>query len=142
MSKETKTNLKKIGEDVIKDIDRGANPTLEIPIRSLANVKFDEKVKMITMGSSTAKRFFFNVGHVRKFVQTIEAAALSKELIDVNKHLSLREAFYRMKRTLPNSQINLVDEQEESNQAIEDLELIADASREQLNINANKMGSV
>jgi len=105
-------------------------------------VKFDEKTKMIMMGSATAKRFFFNVGHVRKFVQTIEAAALAKELIDVNKHLSLREAFYRMKRTLPNSQINLVDEQEESNQAIEDLELVADASREQLRINANKMGSV
>jgi DNA topoisomerase-6 subunit A len=140
--KETKSNLKKIGEEVIGDIDKGANPTLEIPIRSLANVKFDEKSKMITMGSSTAKRFFFNIGHVRKFVQTIEAAALAKDLIDVNKHLSLREAFYRMKRTLPNSQINLVDEQEESNQAIEDLELIADSSREQLHINANKMGSV
>ena len=140
--KETKGNLKKIGTEVLKDIDSGANPTLEIPIRSLANVKFDEKSKMITMGSSTAKRFFFNVGHVRKFVQTIEAAALAKELIEVNKHLSLREAFYRMKRTLPDSQINLVDEQEESNQAIEDLELVADSSREQLHINANKMGSV
>jgi DNA topoisomerase-6 subunit A len=139
---EIKHNLKKIGDGVIKDIEIGANPTLEIPIRSLANVKFDEKVKMITMGSGTSKRFFFNAGHVRKFVQTIEAAALAKELIDVNKHLSLREAFYRMKRTLPNSQINLVDEQVESNQAIEDLELISDASREQLNINANKMGSV
>jgi len=139
---ETKNNLKKIGSDVVKDIEKGANPTLEIPIRSLANIKFDEKNKMIMMGSSTSQRFFFNAGHVRKFVQTIEAAALAKELIDVNKHLSLREAFYRMKRTLPDSQINLVDEQVESNQAIEDLELISDASREQLHINANKMGSV
>jgi len=139
---ETKSNLKKIGEGVVKDIEKGANPTLEIPIRSLANVKFDEESKMITMGSSTSKRFFFNVGHVRKFVQTIEAAALAKELIDVDKHLSLREAFYRMKRTLPDSQINLVDEQVESNQAIEDLELISNSSREQLHINANKMGSV
>jgi DNA topoisomerase-6 subunit A len=47
-----------------------------------------------------------------------------------------------MKRTLPNSNINLVDEQVESNQAIEDLELISSSSREQLHINANKMGSV
>ena len=139
---ETKNNLKKIGSDVVKDIEKGANPTLEIPIRSLANIKFDEKNKMIMMGSSTSQRFFFNAGHVRKFVQTIEAAALAKELIDVNKHLSLREAFYRMKRTLPDSQINLVDEQVESNQAIEDLELISSSSREQLHINANKMGSV
>jgi len=137
-----KKNLKDVGEKVLKDIESGTNPSLEVPIRALSNVKFDEKAKMITMGDATAKRYFFNVAHVRKFVQTVEAAALAKELLDVDKHLSLREAFYRMKRTLPNSSINLVDEQAESNQAIEDLELISSASRELLHINANKMGSV
>jgi DNA topoisomerase-6 subunit A len=139
---EVKKNLRHIGEKVLKDIESGSNPSLDVPIRTLSNVKFDEKSKMLMMGEATAKRYFFNVAHVRKFVQTIEAAAVSKELIDVNKHLSLREAFYRMKRTLPNSNINLVDEQVESNQAIEDLELISSSSREQLHINANKMGSV
>jgi DNA topoisomerase-6 subunit A len=139
---EAKKNLKKIGEKVLKEIESGSNPSLDVPIRTLGNVKFDERSKMLTMGEATAKRFFFNVSHVRKFVQTIEAAALAKELIDVDKHLSLREAFYRMKRTLPSSTINLVDEQTESNAAIEDLELISSASREQLHVNANKMGSV
>lgn len=137
-----KKNLKNIGEKILKDIENGSNPNLDVPIRTLGNVKFDEQSKMLTMGEATAKRYFFNVAHVRKFVQTIEAAALSKELLDVNKHLSLREAFYRMKRTLPNSNINLVDEQVESNVAIEDLELISNSSREQLHVNANKMGSV
>jgi DNA topoisomerase-6 subunit A len=139
---EVKKSLKQIGEKVLKDIESGSNPSLDVPIRTLSNVKFDEKSRMLTMGEAIAKRYFFNVAHVRKFVQTIEAAAVAKELIDVNKHLSLREAFYRMKRTLPDSNINLVDEQVESNQAIEDLELISSSSREQLHINANKMGSV
>ena len=137
-----KKNLVSLGEKVVKDIDRGENPSLEVPIRSLSNVHYDEKNKMILMNNAVAKRFFFNVAHVRKFVQTIEAAALAKELIDVNKHLSLREAYYRMKRTLPDSNINVVDEQAESNDAIEDLELVSSSSREQLHINANKMGSV
>jgi DNA topoisomerase-6 subunit A len=135
-------HLEQIGRKILEDIKAGRNPSLDVPIRALSNVKFDEKTKMLVLGEATAKRYFFNIAHVRKFVQTIEAAALAKELIEVNKHLSLREAFYRMKRTLPNSNINLVDEQEESNAAIEDLELIANASREQLHINANKMGSV
>lgn len=126
----------------MKDIDTGINPSLDVPIRNLSNVKFNEQSKMILLGNAVSKRYFFNVAHVRKFVQTIEAAALSKELLDVNKHLSLREAFYRMKRTLPDSNINLVDEQTESNAAIEDMELISDCSREQLHVNANKMGSV
>lgn len=139
---EVKKSLKQIGEKVLKDIESGSNPSLDVPIRTLSNVKFDEQSKMLLMGNATAKRYFFNIAHVRKFVQTIEAAAVAKELIDVDKHLSLRETFYRMKRTLPGSNINLVDEQIESNQAIEDLELISSSSREQLHINANKMGSV
>ncbi len=139
---ETKKNLKQLGNKVLKDIEVGVNPSLDVPIRTLSNVKYDPHTKMITMGEGLAKRYFFNVGHVRKFVQTIEAAAVAKELIDVDKHLSLRETFYRMKRTLPDSNINLVDEQVESNAAIEDLELITGASRELLHINANKLGSV
>jgi DNA topoisomerase-6 subunit A len=139
---EVKKSLEQIGKKILEDIKAGRNPSLDVPIRALSNVKFDEQTKMLVLGEATAKRYFFNIAHVRKFVQTIEAAALAKELIEVNKHLSLREAFYRMKRTLPGSNINLVDEQEESNAAIEDLELIANASREQLHINANKMGSV
>ncbi len=139
---ETIKNLRKLGTKVVGEIEKGETPFLEVPIRTLSNVKYDPHQKMITMGTGVAQRYFFNVGHVRKFVQTIEAAALAKELNEIDKHISLREAFYRMKRTLPNSNINLVDEQEESNEAIEDLELIANTSREQLHINANKMGSV
>jgi DNA topoisomerase-6 subunit A len=139
---EVEKKLKDIGEGILKDVDKGANPSLEVPIRSLSNVKYDSQNRMIVLGNAVAKRYFFNIGHVRKFVQTVEAAALAKELLDVDKHLSLREAFYRMKRTLPSSNINLVEDQRESNAALEDLELISNASREQLHINANKMGSV
>lgn len=142
MKQETKKNLKQLGNNVINQIKEEKNPTLEVPIRTLSNIKYDTRTKMLTIGQGIAKRYFFNIGHVRKFVQTIEAAAVAKELIDVNKHLSLRETFYRMKRTLPDSNINLVDEQEESNEAIEDLELISGSSRELLHINANKLGSV
>ncbi|MEW6592262.1 MAG: DNA topoisomerase VI, partial [Candidatus Hadarchaeota archaeon] len=139
---DARKNLKKLGNDVVEQIEQKQNPALDVPIRSLSNIKFNQETKRIEMGQAVAKRYFFNIAHVKKFTQTVEVAALSKELLDVNKHLSLREAYYRMKRTLPNSNINIVDDQVESNQAIEDLELIADASREQLHVNANKMGSV
>jgi DNA topoisomerase-6 subunit A len=142
LKQEAKKNLKQLGSNVIGQIEKEKNPVLEVPIRTLSNIKYDPKTKMITIGQGIAKRYFFNIGHVRKFVQTIEAAAVAKELIDVSKHLSLRETFYRMKRTLPGSNINLVDEQEESNAAIEDLELITGTSRELLHVNANKLGSV
>jgi DNA topoisomerase-6 subunit A len=137
-----KKKLKELGLKLVNDIQSGFNPTLEVPIRTLSNIIYDKKANLITLGDKVAKRYFFNIAHVKRFVQTLEVAATSKELLEVNKHLSLREVFYRIKRTLPNSNINIVDEQEESNRAVEDLELITGCSREQLHINANKMGSV
>jgi DNA topoisomerase-6 subunit A len=142
LKEETKKNLKKLGKKLVDDIENQRNPSMDVPIRNLSNVFYDQKSKLITMGANISKRYFFNVAHVRKFVQTTEAAATAKELLDVGKHLSLREVFYRIKRTIPNTNINIVDEQDESNKAIEDLELITNCSREQLHINANKMGSV
>ena len=75
-------------------------------------------------------------------MQTIEIASISKNLIEEDKHASLRDVFYMAKRTVPNTNVNIVDEQNESDDIIEDLELITGDSREQLNINANKNGSV
>jgi len=134
--------LEELGKKLVQDINKGKNPAIEFSLRSLSNVIFDEKSKTLTLGDKTQQRFFFNVSHAKKFLQTLEIAKVSKILLDVSKHASLRDVFYMAKRTIPNSDINIVDDQSESDKALEDLELITDCSREQLNINANKMGSV
>jgi len=138
---EAKQNLKHLGQKIVKDIDSNKNPSLDVPIRTLSNVFYDPKTKLIMLGKKSAKRYFFNIAHVKKFTQTLEVAALAKELLNVDKHMSLREVFYAMRRTLPNSNIDIVDEQTESNKAVEDLELITNFLREQLHINANKLGA-
>jgi len=141
MIQKTKESLKELGKKIVKDIDTGKNPSMDVPIRALSNVFYDPKTKLIMLGNKSAKRYFFNVAHVRKFTQTAEVAALAKELLNVDKHVSLREVFYAMRRTLPNSNIDIVDEQVESNKAVEDLELLTSFLREQLHINANKLGA-
>jgi DNA topoisomerase-6 subunit A len=139
--KQEKQNLKELGKKIIKDIDNERNPSMDVPVRTLSNVFYDEKNRILRLGKNTSKRYFFNVSHVRKFTQTAEVAALAKRLLDVNKHISLREVYYAMRRTLPDSNIDIVNEQDESNKAVEDLELITNLLREQLHINANKLGA-
>ncbi len=134
--------LKTLGKKLSDDIKKGKNPSIEFSVRSLSNVVFDEKKKRLKLGESQATRTFFNVGHAKKFMQTLEVAKISKDLIDVDKHASLRDVFYMAKRTIPDSTINIVDEQKETDKAIEDLELITGFPREKLQVNANKMGSV
>ncbi len=146
---ETKSSKKKsidvlnnLGESIYDQIAKGENPYLTLPTRGISNVKYSEEKRMVTLGEGLSKRYFLNVGHVRKFIQTVAMAALSKELIESGKHTSLRSAFYQIRRTIPGTKIDVVDDQVETNKAIEDLEVITDLTREQLNINANKAGAV
>ena len=136
-------NLKNLGEKIIGDINKNKNPNIIVPIRALSNVVFNERTRTLEIGDKTSTRYFFNIAHAKKFLQTIEIASiLKRELIDTRKHEHLRGVFYMAKRTIPGTNVNLVDEQSESDDIIEDLELITENSREQLNVNANKNGSV
>jgi DNA topoisomerase-6 subunit A len=131
-----------LGKSVVQDINKGKNPKIEMSVRGLSNVFYDKEAKTLALGDKTAQRFFFNVAHTKKFLQTIEVASICKNLLDSMKHASLRDVFYMAKRTIPNTKINIVDDQKETDKAIEDLEIITDFSRECLHVNANKMGSV
>ncbi|MEK6937949.1 MAG: DNA topoisomerase IV subunit A [Nanoarchaeota archaeon] len=137
-----RNELTHLGKAVVQDINKGQNPKIEMSVRGLSNVIYDKESKTLGLGDKTAQRFFFNVAHTKKFLQTIEVASVCKNLLDVDKHASLRDVFYMVKRTIPNTKINTVDEQKETDKAIEDLEIISEFSRECLHVNANKMGSV
>lgn len=139
---ETKKKLEDLGKEIVKDVMKGKQPIMNIPVRALSNIQFNEKTKTLELGNNRAERMFFNVGHSKKFLQTIEVAAKCKDLLAVGKHASLRDVFYMVKRTIPGTNTNVVDEQTESDKALEDLELLTECSREQLYVNANKMGSV
>lgn len=134
--------LKELGQDLYKQVRKGKTLDLTFTLRGLSNVVFDEKSKSLRLGEKQLTRSFFNVAHAKKFLQTIEMAAVSKNLIKEDKHASLRDGFYQIKRTIPGTNINVVDEQVESDKAIEDLEVITGLSREKLRFNANKNGSV
>jgi DNA topoisomerase VI subunit A len=144
MAKETKDVKKKLvdlGRGIVKDIEAEKNPELVIPLRALSNVYFDEKAKTVALGNKTSSRFLFNVAHIRKFAQTMEVAATAKQLLEADKHLSLRQTFYKMRGSEAGG-VDIVEEQTESDKAIEDLEVMVGNVREQFNINANKLGSI
>src|SRR3989344_2774464 len=144
MSKDKKAieALEDLGKDLVKTVLSNKPPVLNVPIRALSNTMYNAKSQTLELGDKVSERNFFNVAHSKKFLQTLEVAAVSKDLLNEGKHASLRDVFYMIKRTIPNTKTNVVDDQPESDDAIEDLEVLSGYSREQLNINANKMGSV
>jgi len=135
--------LKEFGLRIVNQIEKGKNPEITFPLRNLSNIIYDKKTKTLKLGNKLGTRSFFNVAHAKKFLQTIEVASIiKKELLDSGKHEHLRGIFYMAKRTIPGTNVNLLDDQIESDKAIEDLEVISGLSREQLHVSANKMGSM
>ncbi len=144
MTKNSKADkaLEEFAEKLISQAQKGKNPEIIYPLRGLNNIVYDKKQGILRLGDKKASRTFFNVAHAKKFLQTVLVASVSKNLLKEGKHASLRDVFYQMKRTIPGTKTNIVDEQTESDKAIEDLEVMTNFSREQLHMTANKNGSI
>src|SRR5256885_6646865 len=134
--------LVSVADTVISAAGRSRDPALSIPVRSLANVNFNEKRGIIEMGKRKQARTFFNVGMAKKFMQTVLVADALAELQRANLTTSLREIYYRTKHTMKDSHENTFDGQNESDPLIEDLEVTLTALREELHVRAENAGSI
>src|SRR5256886_12967545 len=97
---------------------------------------------MIEMGKAMQARSFFNVGMAKKFMQTVLVADALCELQRAKLTTSLREGYYRAKHTIKDSNENTFYTQDESDPAIEDLEVTLEALTEELHVRADNAGSV
>lgn len=140
-SKEIVDKLVKVGESVVGDIEAGRNPSVDITMRALSNVYYDEKSGLIKLGGEKQKRYYFNLGQAKKFLQTMLIAKQIKILLEQDKPaLSIRQLFYTLKHEIPGAGENTFDQQEESDPIIEDMELMTDSLREELNLIATPNG--
>ena len=69
-----KKTLKSLGEmatEVTTFAERSRAPHLEVPSRSLSNVRFNQSRKIIEMGSGTNRRELFNLSQAKAYMQTL-----------------------------------------------------------------------
>ncbi len=142
VDKKTTEKIEKLADVVMRRVKGGENPFVEIPIRSLANVKFNERKRLVELGSQKQKRYFFNVSMAKKFMQTFLVSDACKELIESGKTTSIRDLYYVTKHTIGDTKQNTFEEQDESDPIIEDLEVAVDALREELHLFASRKGSM
>ncbi len=142
VSKKTAAKIERLAESVLRTVKGGKNPFLEIPVRSLANVRFNEKRRLVELGGQRQKRYFFNVSMAKKFMQTFLVSEACKELIESGKTTSIRDLYYVTKHTIGDTRQNTFEEQDESDPIIEDLEVSLDALREELHLFASRKGTM
>jgi DNA topoisomerase-6 subunit A len=116
------------------------NPKIELPVRTLSNIYFDEKNGLIQLGDKKSERLYLNVAHTKKFMQTLMVAAECKKIRNQGVTTSIRDMYYALKRTIPGTRENTFEEQNESDPVIEDLEAMLNSLRENLNLKADRKG--
>jgi DNA topoisomerase VI subunit A len=140
--KKTLSSLHELAGGVTGFAERGRAPYLDIPSRSLSNVKFNKTQKIIEMGSGTNRRELFNLAQAKAYMQTLLVGGGVKQLIDQGKTTSIRGLFYLLKHTIEGTSEETFSDQNECDPIIEDVEVTLDALREELHVYAANQGNL
>ena len=140
--KKTLGSIRGLADTVIQSAERGRAPYVDIPSRSLSNVKFNQSKRIVEMGSGTNRRELFNLSQARSYMQTLLVASGCKQLIDQQKTTSIRGMFYLLKHTIEGTSEETFDTQDECDPVIEDIEVSLDSMREELHLYAKNAGAM
>ena len=138
----TKKKIEALAESVATKALKQKEPNFEIPTRSISNMKYNKKKRILEMGSNTQTRSLFNLGQARKFMQSLLLAKGCRDLIDAEKTLSLRGMYYMSLHTIPGTKEKTFNDQGESDGILEDLEVSLNGLREELHVFAKKRGTM
>ncbi len=116
-----------IAKDVHEKIKKRKAPTLEMPLRSLSNVKYDPKKGYFELvGKSKGRTLAAST--VKTFAQTLLLMNESKKVIETDDIMTKREVYY-VSKNWGDAKFN---EQPESDAVMDDVEGMLRVQREQL----------
>ncbi len=116
-----------IAMGMYKTITKKKQPQLEMPIRALSNVSYDEREGFFKLLKKVKARTL-TAGTIKTFAQTLRMMGLSKELVETDDIATKREAYYVSK----NWGDARFKEQPESDAVMDDIEAMLAVNREQI----------
>jgi len=141
--------LEALGKKVYRQIEKGIEPHIYIPVRTLANTIWDKKRKILVLGPKKAKRDFFDIGESKRFMQTLLMLSIIIRARREGDYPTIRDLYYTGKHT-----IEYIDErgrkqreetwnnQNESNAVIQDIEVATSLLREHMGIMHDAKGKI
>jgi DNA topoisomerase-6 subunit A len=119
--------IKQTAQDVYRTILKKRKPSLDLPIRSLDNVRYNPKVGYFEIGRRKKERTL-TVTTAKTFAQSLKMMSLSNDLLRGDDIATKREAYYVSK----NWGDARFSEQPESDAVMDDIEALFSVNREQL----------
>jgi len=140
--KKTIKSLRELADGVVKVAERSRPPHVDIPSRSLSNVRFNRSQKILEMGKNTNRRELFNLSQAKSYMQTLLVGSGCKKLIQQGKTTSIRGLYYLLKHTIEGTKEETFDDQGDCDPIIEDVEVTLDTLREELHLYASNRGNM
>lgn len=131
-----------LADEVAAAAEKRRELWLDIPARSLSNVRFNKARKMIEMGGQKNRRQLFNLSQSKSYMQTLLVATGCKQLVEQQKTTSIRGLYYLLKHTIEGTREETFATQEECDPIIEDLEVTLESLREELHVYASNRGAM
>ena len=136
------SSLVGLANGVAKTAKVGRVPNVDIPSRSLSNVKFNKSQKIVEMGSGKNRRELFNLSQAKSFMQTILVGSGCKKLIEQGRLPVFVDCITCSNIRLQGPKNTLSMNQGDCDPIIEDVEVTLDSLREELHLYASNRGNM
>jgi DNA topoisomerase-6 subunit A len=128
-----------LAADFYDQFAAGEIPEMEIPTRTKSNIEYDEESDVWVYGDRKSTRSANSVRGARKLLKAIYTIEFLADQLDADRSSTLRELYY-LSESWDNEEAQFAD-QDESNQLIEDLEIVSAVTREDFHMRPEESGA-
>ncbi|XVH31502.1 DNA topoisomerase IV subunit A [Haloferacaceae archaeon DSL9] len=117
----------------------GSIPEMELPTRTKSNIEYDSESGVWVYGDRTSTRSANSVRGARKLLKAVYTIEFLADQLEEDRSSTLRELYY-LSESWDNNEAHFSD-QDESNQLIEDLEIVSKVTREDFHMRPEESGA-
>ncbi|MEM0441211.1 MAG: DNA topoisomerase IV subunit A [Candidatus Caldarchaeum sp.] len=129
--------IRRFAQSVVEALEKKTFPEVSIPARTTSNIEYNPELRQYVLGDKKIIRTARNITHLRPLAQLCWMAMFASQLIQTRKTSTLRDAFYNAL----GYEVDFEDQQE-SDEAVTELETILQIVREDFNIYPEERSSV
>ncbi|RXK49124.1 DNA topoisomerase IV subunit A [Halorientalis pallida] len=117
----------------------GEVPTMSIPTRTKSNIEYDEEMDVWVYGDRESTRSAKTVSGAQKLLKATYVIDFLAQQLEEDRSSTLRELYY-LSESFDHEEAQF-NSQDESNQLIEDLEIVSDVRREEFHMRPEESGA-
>jgi len=128
-----------LAEEFYDQFAGGQIPEMTLPTRTKSNIEYDKDSGVWVYGDRTSTRSANSVRGARKLLKAVYTIEFLDQQLAEDRSSTLRELYY-LSESWDNTEAHFSD-QDESNQMIEDLEIVSDVTREDFHMRPEESGA-